>query len=237
MSNLDSKRLECVVTETGPNPVASVIWLHGLGADGHDFEPIVPQLSRASARPLRFVFPHAPVRPVTVNGGMEMRAWYDIAGMDIARDEDREGIADSVARVQQLIDAEKDTGMPSERIVLAGFSQGGALALRCGLAQQQTLAGVIALSCYLLEADSLDDWASAAGRAAPVFMGHGSMDPVVPMALGRHAAQRLAAAEIDVQWQAWVMAHGVHPDEIAAIDAWMAGILHDDEDPQKADSA
>lgn len=215
------------MTETGPDPVASVIWLHGLGADGHDFEPIVPQLQRAAAQPLRFVFPHAPVRPVTVNGGMEMRAWYDIAGMDIARDQDRAGIHDSVARVQRLIDDEKAAGIPAERIMLAGFSQGGAVALRCGLAQDETLAGVIALSCYLLEADALDDWSTAAGRAAPVFMGHGNMDPVVPMALGRNAAERLAASGIDVQWQAWVMAHGVHPDEIDAIDRWLVDRLGD----------
>lgn len=222
MSNLDSERLECVVTDTGPDPDACVIWLHGLGADGHDFEPIVPQLQRIAARSIRFVFPHAPVRPVTVNGGMEMRAWYDIAGMDIARDQDRDGIADSVARVDQLIDDQVERGVPAERIVLAGFSQGGAIALRCGLARPERLAGVIALSCYLLEADAIDDWSTGSARAAPVFMGHGSMDPVVPMALGRHAAERLAAADIDVQWQAWVMAHGVHPDEIAAIDRWLA---------------
>ncbi len=210
------------MTETGPDPDACVIWLHGLGADGHDFEPIVPQLQRSSSRPIRFVFPHAPVRPVTVNGGMEMRAWYDIAGMDIARDQDREGIADSVARVDRLIDDQVERGIPAERIVLAGFSQGGAIALRCGLARSERLAGVIALSCYLLEADEIDAWSTGPGRAAPVFMGHGSMDPVVPMALGRQAAERLAAADSDVQWQAWVMAHGVHPDEIAAIDRWLA---------------
>lgn len=209
------------MTETGPDPDASIIWLHGLGADGHDFEPIVPQLRRTASRPVRFVFPHAPVRPVTVNGGMEMRAWYDILGMDIARDQDAEGIADSIARVQQLIDDERRRGVPAERIVLAGFSQGGAIALRCGLAQAETLGGVIALSCYLLEADRFGEWSTEAGRKAPVFMGHGSVDPVVPMALGRHAAGTLAAADVDVQWQAWMMAHGVHPDEVTAIDGWL----------------
>ena len=210
------------MTETGPEPAASVIWLHGLGADGHDFEPIVAQLRQATAgRPIRFVFPHAPVRPVTVNGGMAMRAWYDIAGFDIARDQDTEGIAASVAQVDRLIDREIERGVAPARIVLAGFSQGGAVALRCGLARPEPLAGIVALSCYLLEADALDRWSTEAGRRAPVFMGHGSADPVVPMALGRHAAETLAAAGIDVQWQAWVMQHGVHPDEITAIDRWL----------------
>jgi phospholipase/carboxylesterase len=222
MNHLSDEALECVVTETGPSPTASVIWLHGLGADGHDFEPIVAQLQQTTGgRPVRFVFPHAPVRPVTVNGGMAMRAWYDIAGFDIARDQDREGIATSVAQVQQLIDAERERGIPASRVVLAGFSQGGAVALRCGLAQRESLAGVIALSCYLLEADGLGTWLTEAGRATPVFMGHGSVDPVVPMALGRHAATALAAAGVDVQWQAWVMQHGVHPEEILAIDRWL----------------
>jgi phospholipase/carboxylesterase len=199
-----------------------MIWLHGLGADGHDFEPIVAQLRRTTGgRPVRFVFPHAPVRPVTVNGGMAMRAWYDIAGFDIARDQDTEGIAASVGQVQQLIDAELRSGVPASRLILAGFSQGGAIALRCGLAQAKPLAGIIALSCYLLEADALDRWSTEAGRATPVFMGHGSVDPVVPMALGRHAANALAAAGVEVQWQAWMMQHGVHPEEIVAIDRWM----------------
>lgn len=210
------------MTDTGPDPDASVIWLHGLGADGHDFEPIVAQLRRTTGgRPVRFVFPHAPVRPVTVNGGMAMRAWYDIAGFDIARDQDADGIADSLARVQRLIDGERERGIDASRIVLAGFSQGGALALRCGLAGADTLAGIVALSCYLLDAEGLMQWSTAAGRRAPVFMGHGSADPVVPMALGRHAAETLAAADIDVRWQAWVMQHGVHPDEITAIDHWL----------------
>ncbi|NKI35799.1 alpha/beta fold hydrolase [Wenzhouxiangella sp. XN79A] len=222
MSHLESNELECIVTETGPDPSCSVIWLHGLGADGHDFEPIVPQLRQATAgRSVRFVFPHAPVRPVTVNGGMAMRAWYDILGFDIARDQDVEGIADSQARVQRLIDREIEGGVPAARIVLAGFSQGGAIALRCGLAQRETLAGVIALSCYLLDGDGLSRWSTEAGRRAPVFMGHGSVDPIVPMALGRHAAEALAAADVEVQWQAWVMQHGVHPDEITAIDRWL----------------
>jgi len=210
------------VTETGPEPDASVIWLHGLGADGHDFEPIVAQLRRTTGgRPVRFVFPHAPVRPVTVNGGMAMRAWYDIAGFDIARDQDVEGIADSVARVQRLIDREVEQGTTPARVVLAGFSQGGALALRCGLARRDTLAGIIALSCYLLDAAGLMQWSTEGGRRTPVFMGHGSADPVVPIALGRHAAEALAAADVDVQWQAWTMQHGVHPEEITAIDHWL----------------
>ncbi len=168
----------------------AVIWLHGLGADGHDFAPIVPHLRAAAARPVRFVFPHAPVRPVTVNGGMAMRAWYDILGVSIDRDQDSKGILASVQSVNRLIKDQIDAGIAADRIVLAGFSQGGAIALRAGLAQDPPLAGVIALSCYLLQADDLDVWSAAASTSVPIFMGHGSQDPIVPVALGRAAADR-----------------------------------------------
>lgn len=209
------------MVETGPNPQHAVIWLHGLGADGHDFEPIVPQLSAASARPVRFVFPHAPVRPVTINGGMSMRAWYDILGMSIDRNQDQAGIEASVAAVDHLIEAQLASGIAPERLVLAGFSQGGAIALRCGLARATPLAGIVALSCYLLGAEQLRDWAAPESARVPVFLGHGNHDPVVPPALGQDAADRLEQAGYPVRWLTWPMPHSVSLDEVRAIDQWL----------------
>lgn len=213
--------MERVVVETGSNPTHAVVWLHGLGADGHDFEPIVPQLNSAAQRAVRFVFPHAPVRPVTVNGGMAMRAWYDILGMDIDRDQDAAGIQQSLALVDELIDEQIAQGIPASQIILAGFSQGGAIALRCGLARRTPLAGVVALSCYLLDASQLAHWASPAAGQTPVFMGHGDHDPIVPLSLGSAAARQLQAAGYPVDWQTWPMPHSVCMEEIQAIDRWM----------------
>lgn len=211
--------LECVVRETGPQPDACVIWLHGLGADGHDFEPIVPQLNSTGAA--RFVFPHAPVRPVTINGGMRMRAWYDILELSIDRNADRAGIDQSVEQVNALIDAEIERGFRPGRIVLAGFSQGGAIALRCGLARNDRLAGIVALSCYLLDGSELDQWLAPANRAQSVLMAHGEQDPVVPMALGRNAADKLQQAGLEVAWHSWPMPHAVCPEEVVVIDRWL----------------
>lgn len=210
--------------ETGPDPKHAVIWLHGLGADGHDFEPIVPHITAASSRPVRFVFPHAPVRPVTVNGGMAMRAWYDILGMTIDRDQDQAGIAASVASVDTLIDDQLASGISADRLVLAGFSQGGAIALRCGLARSTPLAGIMALSCYLLEAASLKEWAAPASAAVPIFLGHGEHDPVVPLALGKAAGSTLEQAGYPVEFHTWPMPHSVCPEEIQAIDRWLQRI-------------
>jgi phospholipase/carboxylesterase len=221
MTESDKQTLECVVKETGPQPDHAVIWLHGLGADGHDFVPIVPHLQSAQSRPVRFVFPHAPVRPVTVNGGMAMRAWYDILGVSIDRDQDEAGILASVAAVQRLIQAQIADGFSADRIVLAGFSQGGAIALRAGLANDTPLAGIIALSCYLLQADGLASWASSTSTSVPIFMAHGRQDPVVPMALGQSAFERLTAAGYRVDWQDYPMPHSVSPEEIQAIDHWL----------------
>lgn len=198
-----------------------MVWLHGLGADGHDFAPIVPQLTRATRRPVRFVFPHAPVRPVTVNGGMEMRAWYDIRGIEIDRDQDAAGIADSLARVHALVDAEIARGVAPEHLVLAGFSQGGAIALRAGLERTSPLAGLVGLSCYLLQAGELERWAASAGAGMPVFMGHGRADPIVPVPLGEQSARRLEVAGYRVHWEIWPMAHAVCPEEIARLDHWL----------------
>lgn len=210
-----------MVLETGDEPTHAVVWLHGLGADGHDFEPIVPQLQSASRRPVRFIFPHAPVRPVTVNGGMEMRAWYDILGIDIDRDQDRAGIHYSLGLVDALLDEQLAAGIAPERLVLAGFSQGGAIALRCGLARRERLGGVIGLSTYLLEAEQLEDWAGAETRSTPVFMGHGSQDPIVPATLGQASARKLQAAGYELEWQTWPMPHAVCAEEVEAIDRWL----------------
>ena len=223
MTETNEEILDCVIQETGPEPERVVIWLHGLGADGHDFEPIVPQLIETTAKPVRFVFPHAPVRPVTINGGMAMRAWYDILGMQIDRDQDKQGIQDSIDHVNRLIQRELSLGFKPEQIALVGFSQGGAMALRTGLAQPERLAAVVGLSCYLLQADQRTDWLTEAGRQTPVFIGHGSVDPVVPIALGQHAAKALQQSDIDIHWQHWPIAHGVSPDEIVALDHWLAG--------------
>lgn len=207
--------------ETGPNPRHAVVWLHGLGADGNDFAPIVPHLQSATRRPVRFVFPHAPVRPVTVNGRMPMRAWYDILGMEIDRDQDREGIRASLDQVGDLLDDQVERGIAAENLILAGFSQGGAIALRCGLAWRPALAGIMVLSAYLLEADRLGQWAAGESARVPIFMGHGSQDPVVPVTLGKDSAERLQAAGHAVEWQTWPMAHSVCPEEITAIDRWL----------------
>ncbi len=222
--NDPDQELEYIVHDTGPDPSHAVIWLHGLGADGHDFEPIVPQLTSASRRPIRFIFPHAPVRPVTINGGMAMRAWYDILGMEIDRDQDQDGIAASLAAVDRLLDQQIEAGISADSIVLAGFSQGGAIAMRCGLARSRPLAGIIGLSCYLLDGRRLNEWMSPAASSMPIFMGHGDQDPIVPVSLGQASAEALTGAGLDVRWLTWPMAHSVNLDEIRAIDQWLEDI-------------
>jgi phospholipase/carboxylesterase len=221
MNDSSDSQLERLVLETAENPTHAVIWLHGLGADGHDFEPIVPQLASASRRPVRFIFPHAPVRPVTINGGMAMRAWYDILGVDIDRDQDMAGIRASVAAVDGLLDEQVAAGIAPGNIVLAGFSQGGAIALRCGLARRERLAGVLGLSTYLVEADRLAEWTADDERSVPLFIGHGSQDPIVPVALGEASMEKLRSAGFDVTWQTWPMPHAVCAEEIQAVDAWL----------------
>jgi phospholipase/carboxylesterase len=200
-------------------PVLSVILLHGLGADGHDFAPIVPQL--ALRRPVRFVFPHAPVRAVTINGGLQMRAWYDILGWGPAAGEDAVGIRASAALVTSLIDREVARGVAAERIVLAGFSQGGAIALHAGLREPRALGGVLALSTYLPLAATLGAQASAANRAVPIFMAHGTADPVLPLELAVQSRAALERLGYTVDFRTYPMAHGVCAAEIAAIAEWL----------------
>ena len=207
--------LECVEIETAPQPRHAVIWLHGLGADGHDFEPIVPQLLRPEWPALRFVFPHAPVTPITLNGGLPMRAWYDIAGFDLAQRQDEAGIRASITSVESLIAREMERGVPIANIVLIGFSQGGAIALAAGLRHASTLAAIVALSSYLPIAEVTAGERHAANTATPIFMGHGAFDPVVPRYLGERSRDRLRDWGYQVDWHSYPMAHQVCPQEIA----------------------
>lgn len=208
--------------ETGPDPDAAVIWLHGLGADAHDFEPVVPVLALGPGRPVRFVFPNAPVRPVTLNAGIPMRAWYDIGDLDPdGRPEDEAGIREAAVSVGALVQAQLRRGIPSPRIVLGGFSQGGATALFTGLRYSSRLAGIIGLSCYLPLPGSLAAELSADNRSTPVFQGHGSADPVVPEWLGRAAHEQLVAAGLTVDWRTYAMPHAVIPEELNDVRAFL----------------
>lgn len=203
---------------------ASVVWLHGLGADGHDFEPVVPELGVEDLG-VRFVFPHAPVRPVTLNGGMPMRAWYDILGLDLKRREDEAGVLDSTARVARLIAREVERGIPAERIAVAGFSQGGAIALHLGLRYADRLAGFVALSTWLPRTDTLDKEAAEANRKTPVFVAHGTMDPMVPVERGRAARLALEQRGYDVTYAEYPMQHQVCMEEIQEIGAFLRRVL------------
>jgi len=216
---------ETVEVCTGSDPVNAVIWLHGLGADGYDFEPVVPMLGMQRVGATRFVFPHAPVRPVTLNAGMRMRAWYDIRGLQLSRDQDERGILHSAALVQALVRRENERGIPSRRIVLAGFSQGGAMAVYVATRHSERLAGLMALSAYLLFPDRLEPERSAANQSMPVFVGHGTQDPMVPMALGQDLAARLGNLAYPVTWRQYPMPHAVSPEEIQDIGDWLAASL------------
>lgn len=214
--------LPAVEHETGPQPSWSVIWLHGLGADGHDFAGIVPELGLAAGPAVRFVFPHAPVMPITCNQGYEMRAWYDIIQFDsLERHADEAGVLASREAIRALIERENQRGVPSERIIVAGFSQGGAMAYTVGLTHPERLAGIIALSTYLPAPALVAKEASAANAATPIFAAHGSHDPVVPFFLGDMARQAVAARGNPLEWHSYAMPHAVCQEEIAAIGAWL----------------
>jgi len=214
--------LEHLAVETGPNPRFTVIWMHGLGADGHDFEPIVPELVEPGMPALRFLFPHAPVIPVTLNNGYRMRAWYDIIGIDKRSAEDFAGMQASADAIVKLIRRENEAGVPTERIAVAGFSQGGAMALRIGTRLEEKLAGIIALSCYLPLAAELAAKKSAANARTPIFMGHGTHDPVVPHSLGEDSRAVLEAAGYRIEWHSYPMAHSVCEPEVNDIRAFLA---------------
>ncbi len=217
--------LATVEVETAANPTRSVIWLHGLGADGHDFEPAVPQLVRTGMPALRFVFPHAPVRPVTLNGGLPMRAWYDISGLDRHAAQDDSGARASDRAIRALIGRENARGVATGDIVLAGFSQGGALALFTGTRLPEKLAGVIGLSCYPLLADSFAAERQAVNQGTPFLLAHGSFDPVVAPELGQAARALLLAAGYAVEWHSYPMAHSVCAEELAAIAGFLQRVL------------
>ncbi len=222
---MNAQLLPCIEHETGNHPDATVIWLHGLGADGNDFVPIVEAMRLPPALSIRFVFPHAPVRPVTINAGMPMRAWYDIYAANLAERADMAGVRASQAQVEALIARERARGVAAKRIVVAGFSQGGAIALYTGLRHAERLAGIVALSTYLVRPDDLAAEASPANRDVPIFMAHGSGDPVVRLEWGDASQRALAAAGYAVEWHTYGMPHAVVWEEIEAISAFLAQVL------------
>ena len=205
---------------TGNQVTCSIIWLHGLGADGHDFEPVVQELRRTGALGVRFLFPHAPIRPITLNGGMPMRGWFDLRDLTGDAPVDEAGLQEAEALVTGLVEQEEARGVPPERVVLAGFSQGGATVLYTALRWTRPLAGIMGLSCWLPRLPSVPE--ALAGGPLPVFMAHGSFDPVVVPALGRATRDRLSAMGHQVVWHEYPMEHAVCMEEIDAIDRWLA---------------
>lgn len=220
--------LETIELETAKNPTAAVIWMHGLGADGNDFVPIVNELDLSGAPAIRFVFPHAPMRPVTINNGYVMRAWYDVSFGDLeghSRKADEKGVRESQAQIGALIARENGRGIAANRTVLAGFSQGGAVALQTGLRYPEALAGVMALSTYLPLAESFTKEATPANAKTSIFMAHGTHDPVVPYAMGKTSHERLQQAGYAVEWHDYPMQHSVCLEEIADVGRWLRRVL------------
>jgi len=213
-----------VIIEPTSEHKASVIWLHGLGADGHDFEAIAPMLGVDSLG-IRFVFPHANIQPVTINGGMACRSWYDIKGLDIDSRADSEGIAESVVFVKQLIQNEIDTGISAANIIIAGFSQGGVVAYHSALTSEHKLAGIMALSTYLPDTDKLSEKLSEQNKQIPIFQAHGTQDPVVQIALGEMANKQLNSWGYQPKWHTYPMPHAVINEEIADIGSWLREVL------------
>ncbi len=222
---MSGRSLDAVEVEPPAAADAAVVLMHGLGADGHDFESIVPELRLPASPSVRWVFPHAPVRPVSINAGYRMRAWYDIVGLDRRSPEDEAGIRDSARAVHDLVRRERERGIGSSRIVLAGFSQGGALALFAGLRWPERLAGVAALSTYLPLATSLEKEAHPANAAVPIFMAHGAYDPLVSPELGGGSRDLLRARGYDVEWHEYPMPHSVSAEEVGDLRAWLLRVL------------
>jgi phospholipase/carboxylesterase len=225
---MSSKQLETIEITTGATPRASVIWMHGLGADGNDFVPIVQELDLSGAPEIRFVFPHAPMQPVSINNGYVMRAWYDVKWGDLegrSKQADEKGVRASQAAITQLIENEVSRGVASEKIVLAGFSQGGAVALQTGLRYASRLAGVMALSTYLPLAETFEHEATAENRGTPVFMAHGTDDNVVPYQMGIRSRDLLVQHGYAVQWREYPMQHSVALEELRDIEAWLKAAL------------
>ena len=214
---------DAVEVTTGENPAGSIIWLHGLGADGHDFEAIVPELRLPAGLSLRFVFPHAPVQPVTINGGMAMRSWYDIRSFDSDDRADRDGLLKSSALLEDLIAREIERGIEPDRIVIAGFSQGGAVAIHTALQTEHHIAGLMALSTYMALPEDAEN--AACRKDLPIFMAHGSFDPVLQIDWGRSSADKLTEKGYTVDWHEYPMAHAVCPQEIADISQWLSNVF------------
>jgi len=217
--------LQTIEVATGSDPAGSVIWMHGLGADGWDFVPIVRELPLPDELQLRFVFPHAPMRPVTINNGVVMRAWYDITQGDMGRAPDERGIRESQAAVEALIAREKERGVAASRIVLAGFSQGGAIALQTGLRHAERLGGIVALSTYLPLAESLDAEGSGANKSTPIFMAHGTEDPLIPVQLADDSRRNLELRGYAVQWLTYPMPHSVCAEEVEELGGFLARVF------------
>ena len=217
--------LDCITLEPNSPATACVIWMHGLGADGNDFVPIVPELNLPTGHGVRFVFPNAPTMPVTINGGYVMRAWYDIVSAELDKRADESGVRRSQALIEELIADQRSKGIAADRILLAGFSQGGVIALQTGLRHPEKLAGIMALSTSLACADSLGVEASAANRQIPLFMVHGSMDPVIPVALAKLSKARLETHGYKVEWHEYGMPHSVCAEEIDDIAAFLKRVL------------
>ena len=213
--------LESIIIETNPQPDAAIIWLHGLGADGNDFVPIIDQLQLPSDYAVRFIFPHAPIRPITINQGYQMPGWYDISSLSIVEKEDEAGIRESSAILKQLCEEQEADGIPASRIVIAGFSQGGAIALHCGCRYPKPLAGIMALSTYLALPETLADEISECATEVPVFMAHGRQDDVVAYENGKTGMEQLEANNMEIQWQEYDMAHAVCLEEIQHIRQWL----------------
>lgn len=217
--------LECLELETGPNPTHTVIWMHGLGADGHDFVPVVPELRLPATPSIRFIFPHAPVQPVTLNNGMPMRAWYDIYLPAPVRKEDEAGLRQSEQRIRSLIAKENARGIPTRNIVLAGFSQGCAMTLQTGLRLEESLAGMVCLSGYLPLPDKTDKERRPENQNTPIFMAHGTADPMVELGRAQAAYQWLTERGYDVQWETYPMPHSVCMEEIVDISGFLQKVL------------
>ncbi|HEV8260796.1 MAG TPA: carboxylesterase [Burkholderiales bacterium] len=219
-----SETLPAIEIETKPKPSHAVIWLHGLGADGNDFVPVVKQM-KLPRLGIRFVFPHAPMRPVTINGGFVMRAWYDIAYQELAFKEDERGLRESQRLIEDMIARENKRGIPSSRIVLAGFSQGGVITLQVGLRQAKRLAGLMALSAYVAMSPTIEVERNAASNPVPIFLGHGIADNIVPLALGTMSRDSLIKLGYEVEWHQYPMPHSVCAEELVDISAWLKRVL------------
>lgn len=222
---MSEQLLDCVEIDSRNPADAAVIWMHGLGADGHDFEPIVPELGLPADSAVRFIFPHAPPRPVTINGGMRMRAWYDIKGLGPGQPQDDQGIRENAGHIEALIRRENERGVDTRRIVIAGFSQGGAMALHVGPRYPERLAGIMGLSTYLPLQPTFEDERNSANNHTPIFMAHGRHDPMLPFELGDHSCRYLQGLGYDVEWHEYRMEHAVCMEEIRDIGAWLTRVL------------